>query len=88
MRMATERSNNTDFDHACLSPHFYLRPSHVCMIILWLINFLIYIFHPHNYRYNYALVYIPTVLITNQYPVIHVYVYNYVWMCIIMCVCV
>ena len=31
MRMATERSNNTDFDHACLNPHFYLRPSHVYM---------------------------------------------------------
>ena len=29
MRMVTERSNNTDFDHACLNPHFYLRPSHM-----------------------------------------------------------
>ena len=38
MRMATERSNNTDFDHACLNPHFYLRPSHIHV-------------HVHKYMY-------------------------------------
>ena len=33
MRMATERSNNTDFDHACLNPHFYLRTSHIDLLV-------------------------------------------------------